>query len=116
MRNKTQTCPGSGAKAERQNGPWRGICPNCGKQVQVKIDGTFRRHGVTRAQMEAWRQQQRDETGARIVCPWCPHILDDHDEDGCDHVIEVGGYEYICNCGQTPNEITDYLHEAMAVI
>ncbi|MBU8834464.1 hypothetical protein [Mycolicibacterium goodii] len=63
MKNKTQTCPGSGAKAERQNGPWRGICPNCGKQVQVKLDGTFRRHGVTREQMEAWRQQRRDETG-----------------------------------------------------
>lgn len=112
MKPAHQICPGSGTKAAVQDGPWRGTCPDCGKRVQVKLDGTYRRHGTTRAELDAYKRRRHDPVvGARIVCPWCPHTLEDHDDHGCDHVIEVGGYEYICNCAQTPTEIRNYLRD-----
>lgn len=104
-------CPGSDTKANTQDGPWRGTCPDCGKKTQVKLDGTIRRHGTTRAQIAAWRRHQQAPGAARVICPWCPHDIEDHDDAGCDHVIEIGGYEYICNCAQTPTEIRNYLRD-----
>jgi hypothetical protein len=107
----TQQCPGGGTRANTQTGPWRGTCPYCGKQTQVRIDGTYRRHGTTRDQLDAQARRRRDPAAALVVCPWCPHTIEDHDDAGCDHVIEVGGYEYICNCAQTPTEIRNYLRD-----
>lgn len=64
-------CPGSDTKANTQDGPWRGTCPDCGKKTQVKLDGTIRRHGTTRPALAAWRRHQQDPGAARVVCPWC---------------------------------------------
>jgi hypothetical protein len=87
----------------------------------VKLDGMIRRHGSTQAEIDAWLREtaeRQDGPGwsrkPRIVCPWCPHSIEDHDDDGCDVVIEVAGYEYICNCGQTPAEIREVLKSTVS--
>ena len=82
------------------------------------------RHGLagvsqqaTSEQIENWKREEDERQHGpgwparpRIICPWCPHSIEEHDREGCDLVIKVAGYEYTCNCGQTPAEIREYLN------
>ena len=106
---KDRICPGSEDPPASQIDPWSGICTGCGQRRHIRHDGKIRRHGVNADQLADW--QQRGDRAPKIVCPWCPHPLDDHDDEGCDHVIEIAGYEYICNCAQTQTEIRNYLRD-----